>query len=89
MIRSEDEIKVFGIFIRDSFPSMVKRNWDFRLGKFQNVVSSWVSKFLPYLRSRVEVLNVYALSRVYYVGSILPMSKTVAKKFEVIMGNFI
>ena len=61
-IRSEKEIKVFEVFVQDSYQSMVKKNWEFRLRKFQNVTTSWASKFLPSLRARVEVLNVYALS---------------------------
>ena len=29
-IQTEQEIKIFGIFITDSYRSIVKRNWDFR-----------------------------------------------------------
>ena len=63
-LQADEEIKIFGIYVRDSYRSMVKRNWDYRFDKFQNCVLSWSSKFLPSLRVRVEVLNIFALSRV-------------------------
>ena len=44
---------------------------------------------MPSLASRVSDLKMYALSRVYYVGSILPVTKTMVKKFESCIGKFI
>ena len=44
---------------------------------------------MPSLASKVAVVKLYALSRVYYVGSILPITKTTVKKFESIIGKFI
>ena len=79
-VKTEKEIKIFGIFINESYKSMVARNWSYRFAKFQNCLKSWSSKFLPSLGARVEVLNVFALSRVYYVASILPINKTMVKK---------
>ena len=83
------EVKVFGIFILDSYRSLLKRNWDFRFEKFWDVVKSWSSRVLDTLFQRVEVLKVFALSRVYYVASILPINKTMVKKFEKEMGKFL
>ena len=83
------EIKVFGIFLLNSYMDTLKRNWEFRFRKFKQAVYSWSSRFLEHLSQRVEVLKVFALSRVYYVASVLPLSKTFAKKFEKLMGQFV
>ena len=88
-VRTEDEMKVFGIFVQNSYRSMIKRNWDYRFSKFQNCLHSWSSRFFPSLRSRVEVLNTFALSRVFYLASILPVNKTMVSKFESALGNFL
>ena len=88
-LKSEKELKIFGIFITPSYTSIVKRNWDYRFEKFNNCVLSWTSKFLPSLSSKIEVLRTFALSRIYYVASILPISKTMIKKMEGVMGKFI
>jgi len=68
---------------------MLKRNWEFRFGKFASCVPSWSSRNLPSLSSRIEVLRTFALSRVFYVASILPIKKTMVKRFESIIGKFI
>ena len=88
-VRTEDEIKLFGIFFQSSYRSMIKRNWDYRFSKFQNSLHAWSSRFLSSLRSRVEVLNTFALSRVFYLASILPINKTMVNKFESALGNFL
>ena len=80
---------MFGIFVMDSYRSMIKRNWDYRFEKFQEVIRSWAPRILDTLVQRVEVLKMFALSRVVYVASVLPIRKTMIKKFEKELGKFI
>ena len=88
-IKTVKEIKVFGIFVMDAYRSMIKRNWDYRFEKFENAVKSWSPRILETLSQRIEVLRIFALSRVFYVASILPIRVTMVKKFEKIMGKFL
>ena len=88
-IRTESEVKIFGIYFKDSYKAMIKRNWDVRFEKFANVVKSWSGRVMQSLSSKVEVLKIFALSRVYYVASILPITKAMIQKFESIMGKFV
>ena len=83
------EAKIFGIWILDSFRSIRKRNWDFRVDKFKKAVFSWTYRSFPSLASRVEVLKTYALSRIYYLASIIPITKNVVKTLEKVMGSFL
>ena len=88
-VRTVKEIKIYGIYVLNSYQSILKRNWDHRLGKFQQSLMSWSSRTLNLLVQRVEVLKIFALSRVYYVASVLPMTKTMGNKFEKLIGKFI
>ena len=88
-VRTEVEIKVFGIFLQDSYHSLLKRNWDYRFGRFSSCIKSWSSRHFPSLTSKVEVVKTYGLSRIYYVASILPITKSRVQKFESLIGNFI
>ena len=88
-LQNVEEVKVFGVFIRDSYKSILKRNWEYRFLKFNQCIQSWSSRSLVSLSSRIEVLKTFALSRVYYLASILPISKTMVHKFESLSGNFI
>ena len=83
------EIKVFGIFIRDSYRALIKQNWDYRFDKFHSSVISWSLRRFPSVYSKVQILNTFALTRVYFVASILPVTKTIVKKFEKVMGTFV
>lgn len=79
-------LKVFGIFLADSYSEIQRLNWEHRFQKFSDVIYSWSSRFLDILQQRVEVIRMFALSRVYYVLRIRP---SVVKKFEALMGNFL
>ena len=82
-------MKIFGIFISDSYEEMLKVNWDFRYKKFSDAIFSWSPRILDTLQQRVEVVRIFALSRVYYVAAILPVRHSMVKKFESLMGKFI
>ena len=88
-LKNVKEIKVFGIYVLDSYRSLIKRNWDFRFDKFVDAVRSWTPRILETLGQRVEVLKLFAFSRVYYVASVLPITETMFKKFEKEVGKFI
>ena len=84
-----DEIKIFGIFIMNSYQCMLRKNWDHRLRKLDQSLISWSSRVLPSIFQRVEVLNVFAFSRIFYVASILPIPKNVIQKIEKSAGRFL
>ena len=67
----------------------MKQNWSYRFEKFDNCIKAWALRRLPSLSSRVEVVKIFALSRVYYLASILPINQGMIKKFESVIGKFI
>ena len=88
-LRSVSEIKVFGVFIMNSVRAMVTRNWEFRCQKLQNVLVAWSSRFLESIFQRIEVVNTFALSRVFYIASILPLPKNITLRMEKSIGKFL
>ena len=87
--RVVSEIKVFGVYMLPSFQSMMKRNWDFRFIKFRDAVFSWGSRLITSLGQRVEVLRVFALSRIWYLAALFQIRVYMISKFEAVMGKFI
>ena len=83
------EIKVFGILIMSDFRSLLKRNLDYRFTKFEQALISWSSRSLETLVQRVEVVKLFALSRIFYLASILPLTKTFISKVNRVIGKFI
>ena len=83
------EIKVFGVFVMNSYRCMINRNWEFRFEKLQKCLMSWSSRYLESIFQRVDVVNTFALSRIFYVASVLPLPKNVIQRIEKIVGNFV
>ena len=82
-------VKIFGVLICDSYTELLKTNWEYRFNKFRNAVFSWSTRRLSTLEQRVQVIRTFALSRVYYISSILPIKSSMVKKFETLIGKFI
>ena len=82
-------VKVFGVFVCDSYSELLSLNWDFRFKKFSDAIFSWSPRILDTLQQRVEVVKVFALSRVYYISSILPIKSGMVNKFQSLVGKFI
>ena len=68
---------------------MINDNWNFRFDKFKNALISWSSRTLTSINQRVEVVKTFALSRIYYAASILPLRASMVKKIESLIGKFI
>ena len=85
----ERSIKVFGIFLSDKYSEMINTNWNYRYEKVQRAIFSWSSRTLLTIQQKVEVIRIFALSRTYYVASILPLKACFVKKFESLIGKFI
>ena len=67
---SSDRLKVLGVFI--GYGDMGAANWRPRLDAFCRCVDSWRSRALSFSGKSV-VLNSLALSRIWYVGSLVPL----------------
>ena len=83
------EVKVFGIWMMGSYRDLLARNWSYRLDKFRGAVFSWSTRRFDSVKQRVEVINSFGLSRIFYVASVLPMSNKVIKNINQIIGDFL
>ena len=88
-IQTVDELKVFGIFVRNSFQCLLKKNFDYRYDKFRQALIAWSSRSFDSLYQRVDVINIFALTRIFYVASVLPLQKSFIKKVETSIGKFL
>ena len=88
-IETVSELKIFGIIFMNNYRKMLSKNWEMRFTKLQQTLISWSSRILDTLAQRVEVVKLFALSRIYYVASILPIPKNIVTKIEQAVGKFI
>ena len=76
-IQGVKSIKVFGIFVSNSYKDMLHLNWNHRYQKFSDVIYAWRHRRLDSIFQRIEVIRVFALSRVFYMAAVLPLGSTI------------
>jgi len=81
---SSTMIKVLGVFI--GFGNLEEANWRPRISAVENVVASWRQRQLSH-RGRALVINALALSRVWYVASLVHMPPWVLKELNTLVFN--
>ena len=82
-------MKVFGFQITPSYNQTLTLSWEACLESFRKTIMSWKARQLNTLKQRVEVLKVFATSKIWYKASALPLPTKFVKKFQSLMGSFI
>ena len=82
---SSSMVKVLGVFI--AVGNLEEANWRPRIKAVENVLASWRQRQLSY-RGRDLVINALALSRVWYVASLVHMPSWVLKELNTLAFNF-
>ena len=82
---SSDKLKVLGVFVGPG--DLEDANWRPRLDAVANVLSSWRQRTL-YYGGRALVVNTLALSRFWYVASLVPVPDWVYAELLKLIFNF-
>ena len=82
---SPSKLKVLGIF--NSYDEMGEVNWRPRVEAFCRCIDAWRSPALSFF-GRAVVLNSLALSKIWYVASVVAMPKCVLKELNTRIFNF-
>ena len=88
-LQPKPELKIFGFQITPCYKRTLDRCWTECFTGFQKTLMSWSSRQLDTLVQRVEVLRIFATSRLWYKASALPIPPKFAKKFESAMTRFL
>ena len=83
------EHKVFGFEICASYEQSLQRSWAVLVDKFRSTLYSFQLRALETVHQRVEVINIFASSKLWYKCQILPLPATVAQQLEGLMFQFI
>ena len=88
-LQVKNELKIFGFHFSASYKQTVESCWKECYTGFNKVLMSWSSRQLETLVQRVEVLRVFATSKLWYKASALPLPMKFAKQFESAMFRFL
>ena len=88
-LQPKPELKIFGFQFCPSYKRTLEKCWTECFSGFQNTLMSWSSRQLDTLVQRVEVLRIFATSKLWYKASALPIPPKFTKKFEAAMVRFL
>ena len=82
---SSEKIKVLGVFV--GVGNLEEDNWRPRITAVDNVLKSWRARSLSF-RGKSLVINALALSRIWYVASLIHMPPWVLKELSTLVFSF-
>ena len=82
-------IKMFGFQITSQYKQTLELSWEACYSAFLKTIMSWSSRQLSTMMQRVEVLRVFATSKIWYKASAFPLPVKYSRKFESLMGRFL
>ena len=88
-IQCVKEMKVLGFIVCPQFSDTLCSTWGSVFRGFQRTLFAWESRTLCTLQQLVDVAQIFALSKLWYVAQVLPLPSTVLKKIESSLSNFI
>ena len=82
-------IKIFGFQVTPVYKETLDLSWDSCFSSFVQTIMSWKSRQLNTIFQRVQVIKVFATSKLWYKASALPLPSKFAKKIESVIGRFL
>ena len=79
------KVKVLGVFLGPG--NLEEENWRPRITAVENVLNSWRQRSLSY-RGKALVINALALSRVWYVASLIYVPRWVSAELNTLIFKF-
>ena len=88
-LQEKETLKVFGFHVTAEYKTTRDQSWEARLKKLRGTLISWKDRDLPTLEQRVQVVNVYMASTIWYTAQVLPLPASFCKQIDQELGRFI
>ena len=88
-LQEKEVLKVFGFHVTAEYKTTRDQSWEARLKKLRGALISWKDRDLPTLEQRVQVVNVYLASTIWYTAQVLPLPASFCKQIDQELGRFI
>ena len=88
-IQTASELKILGFRITPQYTSTVKSTWEAVCGGFKRSLFAWESRALTSMQQRVDIAQIFALSKLWHTAQVLPLPCSFTKKIEASLSSFI
>ena len=88
-LKVKKSLKIFGISIYPTFKEILKNNWENLIEKFRKTIYSWNLRSLESFQQKIDVLQIFGTSKIWYQCQVLPLPAKYAKEIEAIIRKFV
>jgi hypothetical protein len=88
-LRAAPSVKAFGVVFTPTHQETVVASWERVIAGIEKVLNMWQARRLPTLRQKAQALEVYGLSKAWYLAQILPLPKRLASRLQKAAGDFL
>ena len=88
-IKVEKSLKIFGIRLFPTYKETLDNSWQEAHRDLSKCLNAWNTRVLNSVFQRVDVLNIFALPKLYYKAEALPLPPAWAAEFEKLIYAFI
>ena len=82
-------LKIFGLQILPTLTDSMIQTWNETVKGLNKCLYAWKSRRLTNLSERIFVINVFAMSKLWYIAQIFPIPKEIVKYIRKIVNRFI
>jgi exonuclease III len=88
-LKSVPSLKIFGITFFPTVIETIQASWSSCVEGVEKCIMSWSSRLLPTLSQRSTILSTFALSKLWYLGQVLPLPREHLQRLERMVGRFL
>lgn len=88
-IKTEPSLRIFGIQFHPTITETIQVSWETCRMGFSKCLRSWAARSLPTLMQRVQVIQSFALSKLWYLGQVLPIPSKMVEDLEKEIRSFL
>ena len=88
-LKTVSTMRIYGINFHETLEETSNATWKAVTAGLRSCLLSWQARDLSTLSSRVTVLKVFALSKLYYVAQVLPLPSSTGRIIRALVGQFL
>ena len=89
LFKVEKSLKVLGVWFYPNLTDIIRENWRTVIAKFKKCLLAWKSRVLPTLKLRRMVVEIFGLSKIWYMAQILPLPQWAEEEIYSAVSGFV
>ena len=89
LFKTQDSIKILGVWMYPTLTEIIRENWKIVTAKLSECLIRWKPRVLPTLKLRRMIVEVFGLSKIWFMAQILPLPHSAEEDIYSELSKFI